>query len=467
MRSKHQDSSSNTSPSDKVNGLPFDRLISLLKREKFIVDTKDYLEFVRTYEAFGDPGHPEKLKYYLAPIVARNATEQSRFYQLFDSCFTTVAPIAQQKWKWPYYLAVAVGALLLTGVVCWWVIPDEFLHPPKPETERPFASICPVTHSIGVNEPVMFYNCDSAHSPAGSSVSWSMGDGAPALPGNRITYTYKAEGRYMVRLTITNPDGYTGTDSSLVSVCNSRPGIKINNDTSLTTPLFVGDTAHLSAPAGQRERWTVRNSEDVVVHSQMNETNRLDFVATAPGIYTATLSDTATFCDAGIQFEVRDRNPYTLSFTPGHETVRGTYSVNHVYDYLLVALLLLLGYFARKKLEEEKKQRPPTKQPAPADFNGMNGPEEIPFLSKDKYIQPENNLNKLAYRLQQNVQAGVPDLDIQKTIAGTVRNYGMVVPQYRNRKKDREYVMLVDAANRQSPQLSLFKYLIKIFCRVT
>jgi len=161
--------------------LPFGDFIALLKSEGFIIDLKDFAEFTRVFESFSEDtklfSHslPEeenddprrKLKYYLAPLVCRNETEQKKFYQSFDNFFITkqggvvsaqATTAEKKKWWKNRLLLIALGCVVL-GVAVWYLTrPPQPVNPPEGWRLSPEApSLREVHRSVAVPKTLSFW----------------------------------------------------------------------------------------------------------------------------------------------------------------------------------------------------------------------------------------------------------------------------------------------------------------------
>lgn len=93
-----------------------------------------------------------------------------------------------------------------------------------PEPGSPVADADPDMQTISVGETAYFDGSNSFDTDGGTIVSyeWNFGDGNTGT-GVTASHTYTTEGRYRVRLTVTDNDGKIGTDYVAVQVCSAYP----------------------------------------------------------------------------------------------------------------------------------------------------------------------------------------------------------------------------------------------------
>lgn len=96
--------------------------------------------------------------------------------------------------------------------------PSTPTPPPPPPTAPPPPG--PAIEGPGmttVGLPVNFSGAGSSGAAPGAGFSWDFGDGTQAL-GSEASHVYDLAGQFVVRLTITNPDGQAGTSSQAILV---------------------------------------------------------------------------------------------------------------------------------------------------------------------------------------------------------------------------------------------------------
>ncbi len=103
--------------------LPLDSLLHRLESAGFRISPADRLRVVQLLEAMGNEclENPQKLRLLLAPILARSAAEQAKFYEVFDSWMPK--PIAgltpshpdNKRLRWLLAAGLVVAILLVAG----------------------------------------------------------------------------------------------------------------------------------------------------------------------------------------------------------------------------------------------------------------------------------------------------------------------------------------------------------------
>ncbi|HLP94533.1 MAG TPA: SUMF1/EgtB/PvdO family nonheme iron enzyme [Saprospiraceae bacterium] len=103
--------------------LPLDSLLHRLESAGFRISPADRLRVVQLLEAMGNEclENPQKLRLLLAPILARSAAEQAKFYEVFDSWMPkpmaglTPSHPANKRLRWLLAAGLVVAILLVAG----------------------------------------------------------------------------------------------------------------------------------------------------------------------------------------------------------------------------------------------------------------------------------------------------------------------------------------------------------------
>ena len=114
--------------------------------------------------------------------------------------------------------------ILIIGLVLLLVVSSGCPTPTPTETVAPEAPVAPtakalaVPTSVNAGEIISFSGADSMD-PDGTitSYEWDFGDGTTAS-GATVTHAYSNEGTYAVKLTVTDNDGLSDTDTDTVEV---------------------------------------------------------------------------------------------------------------------------------------------------------------------------------------------------------------------------------------------------------
>ncbi len=103
-------------------GLPFEGLISNLRKQEFMIGVDHYLRLQELLNKLGPGCEPSGLKYLLCPIFAVNERQQQQFYRAFDLYFKPMEAAVDLKKKFPTRKFVKRGTS---------ASPDESITPSK------------------------------------------------------------------------------------------------------------------------------------------------------------------------------------------------------------------------------------------------------------------------------------------------------------------------------------------------
>jgi len=471
--------------------LPFGDFIALLKSEGFIIDLKDFAEFTRVFESFSEDtklfSHslPEeenddprrKLKYYLAPLVCRNETEQKKFYQSFDNFFITkqggvvsaqATTAEKKKWWKNRLLLMALGCVVL-GVAVWYLTrPPQPVNPPILPAVRIIVKTSP--DSLWTNYPILF-GYESADSMVNSSskettAEWRFSNDTITIQ-KEPTHIFNRCGTYTASLVVKDATGrIIGSNSDTIHISPSLQLVNFNG-----TDFFENDTVIITASSVDSlysrtsTSWVVTNTTsgntDTLVR---NSTNRLEYIPKDTGIFTVSLFTDSAVCtsNATATFNVSGRNNFFLAIQPSDPIEQHfSFSPYWIWSFIILILtgLALTYYFFRKENKHKTLAGVDEKE-----FSGMEAPFEVPFLSKNNKIVKLQKQSAFSSLLLQRTESDVTYLDVSRTLKSTINNFGFLIPEYARRQKDRDYLVLIDTSNTSGKQyFNLFTYLVKTF----
>ncbi|MCB0166104.1 MAG: PKD domain-containing protein [Anaerolineae bacterium] len=116
---------------------------------------------------------------------------------------------------------------------------------------------------------------------------WTFGDGSPPDTGPVVSHTYLDSGSYTVRLTVSDDDGDTNTDTILVVINNLPPTADAGGpyDTTVDTPVeLTGSGSDIPADLPLTYEWDLDNNGTFETAGQT-----VDFTESTTGTYTIVL----------------------------------------------------------------------------------------------------------------------------------------------------------------------------------
>lgn len=140
------------------------------------------------------------------------------------------------------FITACIACLVFCTIACG-VVAAETVE----ETGAPVASLTATPMTTFVGQNITFDGTASTDNGTITSYDWDFGDGAEDS-GETVLHAYDAEGIYNVTLTVTDDEGFNGTDSLEVTIQTPRKAITSLIDT------FGG----LNAPFGIRNSFIVK-----------------------------------------------------------------------------------------------------------------------------------------------------------------------------------------------------------------
>ncbi len=446
--------------------LPFGELIARLQEEGFTIDKNDYVEFAAVFENL-QPATAEELKYYLAPIVCKSEEEQEKFYTTFDSFIkekqnvTIISP--RRSWTKRWWPWLAAGSIIFLAIIMG--IQKYMAVPCAPDT----AFIWFPNNSHYAKEPVIlkrYSRIDEKSDTNCTTGNWDFGDGSNLVRGNTVAHIYNNPGIYNINLRVSSDnDDDVDNRTEKITICPAR----VNLINPSPEALFPGRQIEIFADSLDESInaaecfWVVSILELNSFDTVRNNKTKLAYPLRDTGNYAITFNYGNNCVLGEISFAVNPKNTYTLGVLPGGKPFESSLNVNPLFTVLmsLLALILVITgiYLYRKKQKPDTIQEPVNEE----NFDGMDGPFEIPFQQKDHHIQQLLDISKISYSLTRRTEAEIPYLDIPSTISNTIRNYGHITPAYSRKQRPREYLLLIDDSIPNNQQTHLFQYLLKNF----
>ena len=472
-------------------GLPFGDFLKVLKDHNFIVDVKDFADFTQAFEYYHKDLVPQneehtyeqicvyksKLKYYLAPLICMNPNEQEKFYQLFDNFYITKKiadpqPVTHPLLRWikkNRKWIITAFVVVILGMLAYFLIKkngEKILTPP--ESKR--FSIYHSTNAAVIEKPYSFSVKASPELNFDSTIitEWRFDDEAATLSDSIITHTFHHCGAYIVTVAV--------KDSATRKIINRNTlKIYVSIPVLLSVPekkdFFINDTVTFNVVVDSFSlhfplQWNITNKDSSRTDTVFTKGAQLNYVPKYEGNYTASLllSDSLNCnTDLSFDFTVSRYDKFSLVLKSPVNSLSKDY---HFSKYWLVALitlglLCLYLYIILSKRKEKKQVQLPDLNID--EFKGMAAPVKIPFFSKDNKIVKLQKQSLASFLLLKRVNSDLLYLNVPGTIRRSISNLGFISPEFNNRQKDREYLVLIDDNLKNGQYVNLFTYLAKTF----
>ncbi|MEZ4825357.1 MAG: SUMF1/EgtB/PvdO family nonheme iron enzyme [Bacteroidia bacterium] len=450
--------------------LPLETLIEMLRQQGFLLAPDQRVRVQRVLDLFAQKGktNPEELRYFLCPVIATDAEQQSRFEAVFDRWLrtireynpapeektttgtTTPEPIRRENLKWQIPAAIAGLLLIVLLILRFWPGQDRTVS--KPAVFFSISDLC-----VEAGKPFLPVN-DSPDTTA--NYLWNYGDGqtdTARIPG---AYAYKTPGPYTVSLTAFS-DGLDSTFSREIFVHaeGERPRAEIVSDSTRGNNwIFRADTA----VRGWNYQWIFSTGDTVNAPTvrrtlDANQRHYVTLNVTLP-------ADTAGHCAAQTTtvvdlrqdlVKLKDIPPY---FDPG-ASGSSHWRVWVWIGWPLLCLLLAMAYLAVYRF----RRRPPDNATTRRAFEGSDGPPvQLPFPPQDEIITSEGDIRALAQTLRRRETGERKTLDLDLTLRQTIRNGGFPVLEYQYPTRPVEYLALIQTEGPDDQQARLFARLLEI-----
>ncbi|NRB50507.1 MAG: PKD domain-containing protein [Saprospiraceae bacterium] len=467
-----------------------DSFLERLALEGIEVSLPERLQLLETLRQFGPSliHEPAKLKYKIAPLLAKNASQQRRIHQLFDEYleeavnYEPPSPPAKKPWwqKWERWQLGLLGLGLMLLPLLF--IEINLIEKAKSE---PIEAHFEIPEDIRLNESITFKNTSIHVDTANTQFSWQLFDGDTtaiqldtivndtlwklqideALVGRSAKKLVrlvaedtvkKKQSRYQDRFTIycSNPP--------------EKPAILAPKKSVEDTLISFSITDAAESRSSLRYVWNFGDGKDTLGTS-------VSHVYESPGIYEVVLrvidTTAVAFCQVDtshtITISPRDEIKAYLADLPLLEDeAEGTVSDLRFFWMSWLLLGLLIAY-AAYQFWKWLNQPPPKvteaemKEEVDERFSSADrGPYNIPFENYESHIRVEENLFRLADKLRKRQEEGRMVLDIPASVRQTVDLGGFPVLLEKQTTLPPEYLFLIDEQSERSHQAQLYDYLV-------
>lgn len=418
---------------------------------------------------------PQRLRYLLAPVLAKSAAEQALFYEVFEKYWADVMPEqvpepepVKQRGVWGFLKKWWWMGGILAGVVAVAVVGWFFYTPPLPEIKLGASYLLSETVTAGDT-------IDIAHNWEDSlqhSIQWEVRDAATDSieyvdTARNIRWIARATGRdwgSFREIYLTATHKVTGADTTQqvgkyeVRCSNPPDSVQIItkqlNDSTFRFSLRGLKEKNL------RQEWDFGDSEtasgSTAAHTFQPGTYMVRFILAR--------ENADGFCQtiARAQVSVLAQYP-TLPFKPLLEDQAQPVAVLGPGFYLLLALLgagaawFFLRWLRRKPLETA----PETGLDQRLQVNDR-APYDIPFRAQEASIQVDRANYRLAQAMLRRENTERSTVDVPASLRATVDGGGF--PQLRSRTltNPSDYLILLDEQGAESHQAQLFKHLAQL-----
>ncbi len=460
-----------------TSALPLSPFLKILEREGFSISPRDYIRVGQVLEQVGLSviDHPEEIKFYLAPLLAKSPEQQNRFYLLFDTYYRKVTDMdhfdapadddldldfsSHHTYKAQRLILIALAFILILGIG-WWRLPNR--QGPKIEP-HPVLEV-PPSARLSTGEALQFWNT----SPNRSSYrfAWSFGDGTDTLftSDSVLTHSYSRAGSYPVTLRLINAQGPDSLIQKIIRIapaCLPQLSIQVLSQ----NPLRMGDSLLIQnrsmSPNGQ-DRLSLHWDFGDGSPGQNTSDSVLRHAYQSPGQYTVQAeSRGADSCKARFTLNVTVQKREEKVFLPVlalvwdkvPDKIYQTLPWLWLYLSLGILLLVILGqwlYFMYRSGYWLKKEKP-----------NHERPYFLKLPNQDEKIALHADWQGLSLGLRQREKGERTFLDIPATIHSSIRAGGLAQLLYRSSSRPIEYLVLIDQKADTSTSARLFSFLVK------
>lgn len=445
------------------------------------------LQLLSLLQRFGTAyiDEPHLLKYKIAPLIAKNASQQRRVHLLFDEYLAEAqayqAPALPPKKNWwqkmeRWQLGLLALAFLLIPLGLFW---SQLFPAAQPAPLEARFSI-PKEVTLGESLPILnnSLHVDTAH----VEFKWELFD---VERGEREFDTLlfrNFEWELPIQSLGESPDKFlqlTARDTLNNQTSKYKKYFQVNCPTPPAKPTIdapiealVGTAINFKmlpdSVAGMSYYWDFGDGTDTIG-------TRVAHVFDEPGVYQIDLEIHQSFAEGYCQTDTShtititneiNEKAYLADLPLELDEEQGTNSELNFFwmSWLLLGLIIsyALYHFWRwlnqsppEKTEEEKKQALDERF-AHAD----KGPYNIPFEHQESAIKVEENLFRLADKLRQRQEASRTVLDVPASVRQTIDQGGFPVLLQKKTTLPPEYLFLIDEQAEQSHQAQLYEYLV-------
>lgn len=448
------------------------------------------LQLLEVIQRFGKTyiDQPHLLKYKIAPIIAKNASQQGRVHLLFDEYLAEaqayeVPALPPKKNWWQKLERWQLGLLSLASLLIPLAIFWSQLFPAAQPAPLEARFTIPKEMTLGQSLPIVntSLHVDTAH----VAFKWELFDVDRGEREFDTTLFKTFEWELPIEALGESPDKFlqlTATDTLNGQTSKYKKFFQVNCADPPAKPAIV---APLQALVGDPIRFGM--TPDSVVGMTYHwdfegDTDTTDVIGTRvvhtfskPGVYKVKLeihqSLAQGYCQVDTSHTITITNKinekaYLADLPLVLDEDQGTTSELNFFwmSWLLLGLIMsyALYHFWRwlnqtppEKTEEEKKQALDERF-AHAD----KGPYNIPFEKQESAIRVEESLFRLADKLRQRQEASRTILDVPASVRQTIDQGGFPVLLQKKTTLPPEYLFLIDEQAEHSHQAQLYEYLV-------
>lgn len=437
------------------------------------------MQLLKVIDAFGVSylDDTEKLKEFLCPVIAQNAVEQERFYQIYEQFIKEAKILPDEIEKtsdWQGIPPWVKTLLALLFIILLGIIGAVVYERWDDGNKTPGAAKQIVYHTqqkeqVAIGDTVKLYNKSTNPDSVDINYRWEMLDlETQQVELSDTTYNWEfiikelgASPQKNIRLIGINKEGKSDTSqfTPLTVLCANPPQL----DT-FPAPKEVanGSTVDFTAqPLDERNysyEWTIDNNKKTG--------KRVNHTFNQTGSYEVTLKATIDkdgLCETVLKKTISVgsmKPPMAMMSLQKDELLPKTKIGKGI--WLLLGLLSLLA--ARiwwkwwKKISKEEPVISKEKQFETLYRSPNNAPYFIPFRSQSKLIKSENSLYLFANILRQRQQGSREQIDVKETLKSTIEQGGFPSVKTKFDQKPTEYLFLIDEQAEFSIQAHLFEY---------
>lgn len=448
------------------------------------------LQLLEVIQRFGKTyiDQPHLLKYKIAPIIAKNASQQGRVHLLFDEYLAEaqayeVPALPPKKNWWQKLERWQLGLLSLASLLIPLAIFWSQLFPAAQPAPLEARFTIPKEMTLGQSLPIVntSLHVDTAH----VAFKWELFDVDRGEREFDTTLFKTFAWELPIEALGESPDKFlqlTATDTLNGQTSKYKKFFQVNCADPPAKPAIV---APLQALVGDPIRFGM--TPDSVVGMTYHwdfegDTDTTDVIGTRvvhtfskPGVYKVKLeihqSLAQGYCQVDTSHTITITNKinekaYLADLPLVLDEDQGTTSELNFFwmSWLLLGLIMsyALYHFWRwlnqtppEKTEEEKKQALDERF-AHAD----KGPYNIPFEKQESAIRVEESLFRLADKLRQRQEASRTILDVPASVRQTIDQGGFPVLLQKKTTLPPEYLFLIDEQAEHSHQAQLYEYLV-------
>jgi len=464
---------------------PLDTFLERLALEGIEVSLPQRLQLYEVLRRFGPEviDDPLQLKYKVAPILAKNASQQDRIHRLFEEyieeaiSYTPPPPPEKEAW-WQKLSRWHWGIIAVALFIIPLIIIEEKLRAKVEEPPIEARFTLPSVATLG--EPMDVANTSLHVDTVHTTFKWELFD---EDRGERELDTIINEGEWELLIPTIgeSPDKFlllTATDTLSKDTSTYKKRFKLNcADLPAKPAIFAPVTAYKDSivsfyfepdtASNLTYSWNFGDGFDTLA-------SKVSHVFTDPGVYQVTLAiqdrEADGYCQVDTSHTItittkNDEKAYLADASLETDENQGTTSKLNFFwmSWLLLGLLIT---YALYQFWRWLNQKPPEiseaeiKEDLDERFASSDrGPYNIPFENYENSIRVEENLFCLADKLRKRQEEGRMILDIQASVRQTVDQGGFPVLLEKRTSLPPEYLFLIDEQAERSHQAELYEYL--------